>query len=144
MEDNQNNIKIVLTQNTLSLDQAFQFVNHVEMGGNCLFVGTVRGRTDDVKTMALEFESFEAMAKKEINKIAVDLKAKYGPLNLYVAHRLGLCQPGDVVVIIAVATPHRDKAFAACRQAIDTLKQTVPIWKKEILEDGSFWVNATP
>jgi molybdopterin synthase catalytic subunit len=144
VEAKKNNIDIVLTQETLSLDQAFHFVNHVEMGGNCLFIGTVRGLTDQVETMALEFESFEAMAKKELSKIAVQIEAEHGPLNLYIAHRLGMCQPGDVVVIIAVATPHRDKAFAACRQAIDTLKQTVPIWKKEILEDGSFWVNATP
>lgn len=144
MEGNSKNIKINLTQDPLSLDEAFEFVNHVEMGGNCLFIGTVRGKTDDLKTKALEFESFETMAVKEISKIATQIEADHGRLRLYVAHRLGLCNPGNVVVIIAVSSPHRDKAFTACRQAIDKLKETVPIWKKEILEDGSFWVNATP
>ena len=144
MEVKKNNRKIKLTKDVLSLDEAFQFINNAEMGGNCLFVGTVRGLTDDVKTSALEFESFESMAIKEITKIADNIEDVSGPLRLYVAHRLGQCKPGEVVVIIAVATPHRDNSFTACRYVIDTLKETVPIWKKELLEDGSFWVNATP
>ena len=140
MEDRQ----IILTTDRLSIDDCFAFINRTSFGGNCLFVGTVRGNTDGQVTEALEFESFEAMAKKEMEKIGTVISQRFGPLRCHMSHRLGKTLPGEIVVIIGVGAPHRKEAFAACQYAIDTLKETVPIWKKEILEDGSFWVNSHP
>lgn len=135
---------VILSNEKLSIDDCFSFINHEEYGGNCLFVGTVRGKTKDQITEALEFESFEAMAKKELVKICQAVLSEHGPAKCYISHRLGKTHPGDIVVIIGVSTAHRNSAFQACQFAIDSLKEKVPIWKKEILEDGSFWVNAHP
>ena len=84
------------------------------------------------------------MAVRELDKICHEVISNFGPARCYIAHRLGSTFPGDIVVIIGVSTAHRKQAFKACEYAIDTLKEKVPIWKKEILEDGSFWVNAHP
>lgn len=137
-------IKTHITSDPLSLDHAFEFINDERYGGNCLFVGTVRKVTEQQVTEALEFESFDAMALKEMEKIGKQVLAKHGPGKCYIAHRKGHVGPSTIVVIIGISTPYRKTAFKACEQAIDTLKETVPIWKKEILEDGSFWVNAHP
>jgi molybdopterin synthase catalytic subunit len=139
-----NDQRVILSSDKLSIDACFSFINDIENGGNCLFVGTVRGKTQDQVTQALEFESFESMAQKELDKIAASVIQEFGPAKCFISHRLGETLPGDIVVIIGVSTAHRKSAFKACEYAIDTLKEKVPIWKKEILEDGSFWVNAHP
>jgi len=84
------------------------------------------------------------MAVSEMEKIAREGQARWNSERFLIHHRTGSLQIGEIAVIIAVATPHRAAAFAACQFAIDTLKQTVPIWKKEIFEDGSVWVAAHP
>lgn len=136
--------QIKITNQSLSIDEAFAFINHPNLGGNCIFVGTVRRKTEDQMTESLEFESFETMAKKEMEKIAQGLLMEFGPGKCYMSHLIGNAVPGQIVVIIALATAHRKNAFLGCEQGIDTLKKVVPIWKKEILEDGSYWVNAHP
>ena len=94
--------------------------------------------------MRLEFESYEPMAIKEMQKIAERAAAKWPVEKMVIHHRVGVLGIGEIAVIIAVATPHRKAAFEACEFAIDTLKETVPIWKKEIFEDGEVWVAAHP
>ncbi|MCL4136184.1 UNVERIFIED_CONTAM: hypothetical protein GTU68_015979 [Idotea baltica] len=84
------------------------------------------------------------MAIKEMAKIAEAIMEKWNALAVSIHHRVGSLGIGDIAVIIAVSTPHRDKAFVACQYAIDTLKETVPIWKKEIFIDGEVWVAAHP
>jgi molybdopterin synthase catalytic subunit len=84
------------------------------------------------------------MALKEMGKIADSLSQKWGILHVSIHHRVGVLEIGEIPVIIAVSTPHRQAAFEACQYAIDTLKETVPIWKKEIFEDGTVWVSAHP
>jgi molybdopterin synthase catalytic subunit len=79
-----------------------------------------------------------------MGKIADTLYQKWGILHLSIHHRVGVLEIGEIPVIIAVSTPHRQAAFEACQYAIDTLKETVPIWKKEIFEDGTVWVSAHP
>ncbi|MDX1683862.1 MAG: molybdenum cofactor biosynthesis protein MoaE [Saprospiraceae bacterium] len=138
------NISIHLTTDPPSIDEAFDFINDGHYGGNCLFIGTVRHTTGDRKTVALDFESFEPMAIKEMKKIAERTLKQFGPGRCYMIHKTGKAVPGEIVVVIAISTAHRKSAFKATEMAIDQLKESVPIWKKEILQDGSFWVNAHP
>ena len=113
-------------------------------GGMVVFVGAVRNQTKGRKVVQLAFESYVPMALKEMGKIADTLSQKWGILHVSIHHRVGVLEIGEIPVIIAVSTPHRQAAFEACQYAIDTLKETVPIWKKEIFEDGTVWVSAHP
>lgn len=115
-----------------------------QCGGIDVFIGTVRNSTKGKKVIRLEFEAYERMALNEMKKIAEAACTKWPVLKILIHHRTGVLSPGDIAVIIAVSAAHRDAAFDACRYAIDTLKQTVPIWKKEVFEDGEVWVAAHP
>jgi molybdopterin synthase catalytic subunit len=115
-----------------------------ECGGIDVFIGTVRSETKGKKVVRLEFEAYEPMALKEMKKIAEQAMQKWPVQHIVMHHRVGVLNIGEVPVVIAVAAAHRDAAFDACRYAIDTLKQTVPIWKKEVFEDGEVWVAAHP
>lgn len=137
-------IDIQIKETTLSSDECIQAVADPAAGGTTVFIGTVRDQTKGKKVVRLEFESYIPMAEKEMRKIADYIKEKWGALHVSMHHRVGVLDIGEVPVIIAVATPHRQAAFEACQHAIDTLKETVPIWKKEIFEDGEVWVAAHP
>jgi molybdopterin synthase catalytic subunit len=115
-----------------------------ESGGIDVFIGTVRNATKGKKVVRLEFEAYEKMAITEMEKIAVYAKNNWPIQKLLIHHRNGVLAIGEIPVVIAVSAAHRDAAFDACRYVIDTLKQTVPIWKKEIFEDGEVWVAAHP
>ena len=116
----------------------------VQCGGIDVFIGTVRASTKEKKVVRLEFEAYENMAMNEMRKIADEVLQKFSVQKILIHHRTGILQVGDVPVVIVVAAAHRVAAFDACRYAIDTLKQTVPIWKKEVFEDGEEWVAAHP
>ena len=94
--------------------------------------------------LRLEFEAYAPMAISEMTKIAAEVEQRWQAHHVVIHHRVGSLAIGDIAVIIAVSTPHRKAAFEACQYAIDTLKETVPIWKKEIFEDGEVWVAAHP
>ena len=113
-------------------------------GGTVSFVGTVRNETKGKKVLRLEFECYESMAVKEMKKIAEHCVNNLGVKHAVLHHRVGILSPGEAAVVIVVSSPHRDAAFKACEYAINTLKETVPIWKKEIFEDGEQWVSAHP
>ena len=115
-----------------------------QAGGIDIFIGTVRDATKGKKVIRLEFEAYKNMAQKEMGKIAEQAFNKWPIQKILIHHRTGVLQVGEIPVIIAVAAAHRDAAFDACRYIIDTLKQMVPIWKKEIFEDGEVWVAAHP
>jgi molybdopterin synthase catalytic subunit len=108
------------------------------------FIGTVRNATKGKPVVRLEFEAYEPMAVAEMEKIAKQAFEKWPVQKVLVHHRTGVLDVGEVPVIIAVSAAHRAAAFEACRYIIDTLKETVPIWKKEIFEDGEVWVAAHP
>ena len=135
---------IKILDSPLSIDEAYQFVLDLTCGGNCLFVGTVRNKNKGKTVTHLDFESYEPMALKEMDKIADQCLEKYDIKNIAIHHRSGHVGLTDIAVIIAIASPHRVDAFAACEFAIGSLKETVPIWKKEHLEDGGYWVGARP
>ena len=115
-----------------------------EAGGIDVFIGTVRNKTAGKNVVRLEFEAYEKMAISEMQKIANEACAKWPVLKMLIHHRVGILQVGEIPVIIAVSSAHRAAAFEACQWAIDTLKQTVPIWKKEVFDDGEQWVAAHP
>jgi len=128
----------------LSPEDNLAAVSGPDCGGVVQFIGSVRDQTQGKEVLYLEFEAYEPMAIKEMEKIAQQAKAQFGIHRLSIHHRLGRVELGEVAVCIAAAAPHRKAAFAACAFAIDTLKETVPIWKKEFFTDGAIWVSATP
>jgi len=109
-----------------------------------VFIGTVRNATKGKAVIRLEFEAYEVMAVSEMEKIASQAAENWPVQKILIHHRTGILEVGEVPVIIAVSAAHRAAAFDACRFIIDTLKQTVPIWKKEFFEDGEVWVGAHP
>lgn len=113
-------------------------------GALCTFVGTVRDHNRGRTVVRLEYESYEQMALPLMEEIAAETARRFPVTDVRMVHRLGALAVGDASVAVAVASPHRDEAFAACRYAIDTLKQTVPIWKKEFYADGSAWLDDVP
>jgi molybdopterin synthase catalytic subunit len=113
-------------------------------GGIDVFVGTVRNATKGNVVLRLEFEAYERMALTEMQKIAYEAMRRWQLNAIVIHHRTGTLTVGEIPVVISVAAPHRTAAFDACRYVIDTLKQTVPIWKKEVYEDGAEWVAAHP
>jgi molybdopterin synthase catalytic subunit len=135
-------IKILSTP--LNIQSAIDWVMSPESGGIDVFIGTVRNATKGKTVLRLEFEAYEPMALTELDKIAKQAFEKWPLQKVLVHHRVGVLEVGEVPVVIAVAAAHRAAAFEACRYIIDTLKETVPIWKKEIFEDGEVWVAAHP
>jgi molybdopterin synthase catalytic subunit len=138
------NIEIILTEEVLSLDACQAFVAESSIGGIVHFVGTVRNQTKGKSVLKLDFEAYRPMAFSEMKKIAKQAIEKFSIHKMAIHHRLGTLAIGEIPVIIAASAAHRVAAFEACQYAIDTLKETVPIWKKEYLEDGEVWVSATP
>jgi molybdopterin synthase catalytic subunit len=110
-------------------------------GGIVTFVGTVRDASRGRAIRHLEYEAYAGMAEAEMEKIADAAAAQWPGARVAMAHRTGRLAIGDIAVVIAASAPHRPEAFAACRYAIDTLKQQVPIWKKEVAVDGEYWVE---
>lgn len=135
---------IKITEHILDRNEIIRSVERNEAGGLCSFIGTVRNKTKGKKVERLEFETYEKMALKELLKISEHVIAKWEVLQIAIHHRTGIVNIGEDAVVIAVSAPHRKAAFEACQYAIDTLKQTVPIWKKEVFEDGEEWVSAHP
>lgn len=137
-------IDIQVKTTYLQIDECYDFVTDPSCGGLALFVGTVRNKNKGESITKLTFEAYTAMALKEMKKIAETCINEKGANKISLHHRIGDVLISEKAVIIAVSSTHRAAAFEACQYAIDTLKETVPIWKKEFLVDGSYWVNATP
>lgn len=139
-----NRIDCKIYEESLSIDKAYSFVNIQSCGGIVLFIGTVRNFNKGKNVKKLSFDTYDSMAVAELDKIAEHIVTEYDAHKVAIHHRKGDVELGQIAVIIAVACIHRKAAFEACEYAIDTLKETVPIWKKEFLEDGSYWVGARP
>lgn len=137
-------IDIQLLHKPLSEQECLDSVKTPDTGGIVVFVGTVRNQTKGKTVVRLDFEAYEPMAISEMRKIAEQAVEKFSLKKISVHHRVGTLAIGEVPVVIAVSSAHRKAAFDACEFVIDTLKETVPIWKKEIFEDGEVWVSATP
>lgn len=113
-------------------------------GAMCVFVGVVRNESRGSASVAVEYQAYGAMAESEMERIADSLSAEWSGVSVRIRHRVGRLGVGEPSVAIVVTAPHREEAFAACRAAIERIKKTVPIWKKEIGPDGSSeWVDPT-
>jgi molybdopterin synthase catalytic subunit len=110
-------------------------------GAICVFVGVVRAENGGRAVRHLEYEGYEEMALRQMEGLEADVRLRWPASELRMIHRLGRLEIGEASVAVAVSTPHRAQAFEACRFAIDTLKRTVPIWKKEFYEDGAVWLE---
>ena len=133
-----------ITHQSIDCQTIINTVQSSNCGAIDVFIGTVRDQTKGKAVLRLEFEAYEPMALKEMQKIIDRASEKWPIAHMNITHRVGTLTIGEVAVVIAVSTPHRAASFAACQFAIDTLKETVPIWKKEVFEDGEVWVAAHP
>jgi molybdopterin synthase catalytic subunit/molybdopterin converting factor small subunit len=115
-----------------------------EDGAVCIFDGIVRNHTRNRRTLYLDYDAYPAMALAEMEKLAVEVLARFPSRDLRIVHRVGRLEIGETSVLIVVASAHRAAAFDACRWTIDSLKKTVPVWKKEFFEDGATWADGEP
>jgi MoaE-MoaD fusion protein len=130
-----------LTDEPLSLDATVREVTRDEAGAIATFLGTVRNRSRDRSVLYLEYEAYEGMAEEMMEELARELEAKHELSAVAIHHRVGRVEIGEPSVAIAVSAPHRAAALAACKEAIDTLKETVPLWKKEVYVGGEEWIG---
>ena len=133
-----------LSDAPIELSDAVARVEGPDAGGLVTFVGAVRDHARGRQIDHLEYEAYPGMAEREMEKIAAEAAQRWPGTRLAIGHRAGHLKVGEIAVVVAAAAPHRADAFEACRFAIDTLKQTVPIWKKEVTTDGEYWVEEHP
>jgi molybdopterin synthase catalytic subunit len=135
---------IKITEKPIDIQKVIDTASSLGAGAVNVFIGTVRNTTHGKNVLWLEYEVYESMAVAEIRKIIIEAAQRWPLLGWAVSHRVGTLKPGEVSVAIAVSAPHRKDSFEACQFIIDTLKEKVPIWKKEIFEDGEEWISAQP
>lgn len=138
------NKKIIELVDTIDTALVFTELSDAQSGGICVFVGTVREFTQGEEVVSLEFETYQKMALKEMDKIASHALTQWNLNKVIIRHAVGLKKVEEPVVVVGASSAHRDACFEACRYLIDTLKETVPIWKKELFENKSVWVSAHP
>jgi molybdopterin synthase catalytic subunit len=127
----------------LVLSEVVDAVSRPGLGGIVTFTGTVRDETHGRRVLRLEYEAYGPMAEKKLAEIGAEVGKAHGA-QVAIVHRVGVLAPGEAAVVIACAAAHRTPAFRACEACIETLKRDVPIWKREVYEDGSEWVGLGP
>lgn len=133
---------VALRESPLSIDEAYAAVQHPRAGAVAVFTGVVRNHAEGKAVARLDYEAHEELADAETRRILEELCAADEGLRMAAIHRIGSLQVGDIAIVVAASSPHRAEAFRACRQAIDLIKETVPIWKKEWGPEGeAHWVN---
>jgi MoaE-MoaD fusion protein len=130
-----------LSAEPLSLDAVVREVARDEAGAVATFLGTVRNRSRDRDVLHLEYEAYEGMAEETMEELAQQLTERHELLAVAIHHRVGRVEIGEPSVAIAVSAAHREAALLACKEAIDTLKGTVPLWKKEVYVGGEEWIG---
>jgi molybdopterin synthase catalytic subunit len=130
-----------VTEEPLSLEKVVEEVTDENAGAIATFVGTVRRQSRERIVLYLEYEAYAEMAEDVMAQLAWSLGRRYDIWTVAIHHRVGRVEVGEASVVIAVSAPHRQDALAACKDAIDLLKETVPLWKKEVYEDGEEWLG---
>ena len=133
--------RCTISEATLDEAEVAARVEGPDAGGVVSFVGRVRDHARGHSIEHLEYEAYPAMAEREMEKIVDEAAEKWPGTRVAIAHRVGRLEIGDAAVVVVAASAHRGEAFDACRFAIDTLKVTVPIWKREVATDGAYWVD---
>jgi len=134
-----NNVHVAVTAERLSVDVVQQLVRGDGDGAVCCFIGHVRDMSLGRSVTRVDYEAYAEMAEREMHIIGVRTLEESGARSIAMHHRVGALAVGEVAVVVAVASAHRDEAFSGCRQAIDGIKSTVPIWKREHAADGVRW-----
>lgn len=132
---------VTVTSEPIDVGQILEFLRAPEAGGVDVFMGVVRNHAGGRKVLRLEYSAYVPMAEKMMKEIEREIRERWPVHRLVLVHRIGKLEIGDVAVVTAVSTSHRNDAFEACRHAIDQIKECVPIWKKEFFEDGESWVK---
>ena len=132
---------VSLTSTTIRIDELLAGVRGDEDGAVALFIGTVRNSNAGRRVLHLEYDAYPPMAEAEMTKIENEAMRRFAVSRIGIVHRTGRIDIGEASVAVAVASPHRAAALEACRFAIDTLKATVPIWKKEFFDGGEVWIE---
>ena len=143
-DDSEPPVITALTRDVIDADKLVAAAKRGEDGAVVVFDGIVRNHTRNRQTLYLDYEAYEEMALKQMDELSRDAIARFGVRHVTLVHRLGRLQVGETSVLIVVASAHRAQAFDACRWLIDTLKKTVPIWKKETFVDGVVWAAGEP
>jgi molybdopterin synthase catalytic subunit len=130
-----------VTKEPLDLQALVRYVTDPEAGAIATFIGTTRNNNEGRKVIALDYEAYPEMAEKELARLGEEAKRKWKIERMAIVHRIGPVQITEPSVIIAVSAAHRDDAFQACRFAIEEIKKSVPIWKKEVFEGGEIWIG---
>jgi molybdopterin converting factor subunit 1 len=136
--------RVQLTRERIDTSALSQRMKRPEDGAVVVFEGIVRDNSRGRRTVYLDYEAYEEMASKQLDELATEARAKFKVREVAITHRLGRLYIGETSVAIVVCSAHRGAAFEACRWMIDTLKKTVPIWKKEYFEDGAVWADGEP
>jgi len=144
VKDTNRGVSVRLTREPIDGAKLAAEAKQGEDGAVVVFDGIVRNNTRGRKTLHLDYEAYEEMALKQMEELAAEARTKFGVREVKIVHRLGHLMVGETSVLIVVASAHRGQAFDACRWVIDTLKRTVPIWKKETFEDGVIWADGEP
>jgi molybdopterin synthase catalytic subunit len=130
-----------LVRNPIDVQSVANSLQRPEDGAVVVFEGIVRNHSDEKGVRFLEYDAYEPMALKKLEEICSRAKAEFAIRDIAIVHRLGHLDIGECSTVIVVASAHRGPAFDACRFAIDTIKEIVPIWKKEFYEDGEVWIE---
>ncbi len=131
---------IEITYQPLDPDRITARVRQDTNGAVVTFLGTTRIYSEGKRVVKLEYEAYEDMALRKLEEIRQEMRAEFGVEDVAIAHRIGPVDIGQISLVVAVASPHRKEAFFACHKVVDRVKEIVPIWKKEVFEDGSRWV----
>jgi molybdopterin synthase catalytic subunit len=138
------NGRIEIIRGAIQVDKLVALAKHGSDGAVVVFDGIVRNNTRGRQTLHLDYEAYEEMALKQMNELAAQARERFGVRHVTIVHRLGRLLVGETSVLIVVASAHRAQAYEASRWLIDTLKKTVPIWKKETFVDGAVWADGEP
>ena len=131
---------IEITDQPLDPERVTNLVRRDGNGAVVTFLGTTRDNFEGKRVLRLEYEAYYDMALNKLEEICREMREEFGVEDVAIAHRTGLVDIGQISLIVAVAAPHRKEAFYACHKVVDRVKEIVPIWKKEVYEDGSRWV----
>jgi molybdopterin synthase catalytic subunit len=137
-------VLIEITSEPLATEPFLQHVRRDESGAVALFLGVVRDNSHGRRVLYLEYDAYPEMAERKLREVAEEARSRWPITEVAIAHRTGRLEIGETSLLIAVSSPHRHDAFAACHHIVDRIKEIVPIWKKEVWEGGEAWIEGDP
>jgi len=137
-------VLIEITTEPLAPEPFLQHVRRDDSGAVALFLGVVRNESLGRRVLYLEYDAYPEMAERKLQEVAGEAQARWPITDVAIAHRTGRLEVGETSLLVAVSSPHRHDAFAACHHIVNRIKEIVPIWKKEVWEDGEAWIEGEP